>query len=519
MEIQAKRTFTAGLALFLLVAGMCAQANQFRLVAAPPDCSYGCNMGAPGLIAQGFDGALYTTMPVQVSFGGNGTVVAFPPSIPATLTVPGKVNNGVLVYPPLVHQLAASGAEGKTPVSGLTLGTDGSFYGTTINGGAGFGIIFRLTFPNPATAATTNATASFTPLYQFLNSSDGAFPHAPPVQGPDGNLYGVTYNGTAAGTIYRISPNGTGFGVIAAVGFSIEAPLTVGEDGNLYGVSADGGTSGYGMIFELNLAGQLVPLYSFQGQSDGGHPHGRLLWARDGMLYGTTQMGGAASQGVIFRQNPHVVNAYSVVHPLAGAEGSNPTAGLVQGTDVNGTLYGVAAAGGANNVGTLFAVNPAGTAFSTLFTFNNATGVNPFSTLVLDTNGVLYGAAHSGGALASGAEGLEFSFNVNMPPFASVVGSTRAFPATAAFGVIGQGFTHVAGVTVGLGAANFSVVSDNYMVVYAPGGCSGPVVINEPGVSLTTPQVVSVGNATISKYQVCSPLRSLPSLPLRPLQH
>jgi uncharacterized repeat protein (TIGR03803 family) len=221
------------------------------------------------------------------------------------------------------------------------------------------------------------------------------------------------------------------------------------------------------------------------------------------MLYGTNTMGGATtSQGVIFRQNPHVVNAYSVVHQLSGMEGSGPTAGLVQGTD--GNLYGVAAAGGANGVGTLFAVDPAGKAFTPLFTFSTPYGVNPFSTPTLHTNGMIYGTSKSGGVLANGAEGLVFSFDAHLPPFASVVGSTRSFPAGATFGLIGQGFSHATGVTVGPGAATFSVVSDTYMVIYAPGGCRGPVVASEPGVTLTTQQVVSVGNAAIAKFQVCN---------------
>jgi hypothetical protein len=129
----------------------------------------------------------------------------------------------------------------------------------------------------------------------------------------------------------------------------------------------------------------------------------------------------------------------------------------------------------------------------------------------LDTNGLIYGTTKTGGTLANGAEGLIFSYNAGMPPFASVVGSTRSFPATAAFGLLGQGFTHATGVKVGAGAANFSVVSDYYMVVYAPGGCVGQVFVSGSTGTLVTPQVVSVGNATIAKFQICP--RRLPNLP------
>jgi uncharacterized repeat protein (TIGR03803 family) len=498
-----KRSLTAGIALALGCLGVPAQANTFSIIVNMPDCLHGCNPNAPGLAAQGFDGGLYTSMPSQVF--GQGSIVAFPPSVPPSL------NGGTLPTLPLLYALKSS--DGSTPQSGLTLGTDGSFYGTAVFGGppspgaAGLGSIFRVTFSNPAVAGTTNSTPSYTTLYSFTGGNDGAHPYAPPVQGPDGNLYGVTTDG---GNLYRIGPNGAGFTVIAKLGQPMQAPLIVGEDGNLYGITTGGGSYGYGTIFQSTLAGQVTALYSFQGAADGGRPQGSLVWARDGMLYGTTTMGGATtSQGVIFRQNPHVANGYTVVHALSGAEGSLISAALVQGSD--GKLYGVASAGGASSVGTLFTMDTAGTALTVLKAFSGSDGVNPYSTPTLGTNGLIYGTTKTGGTLANGAEGLIFSYNAGMPPFASVVGSTRSFPATAAFGLLGQGFTHATGVKVGAGAANFSVVSDYYMVVYAPGGCVGQVFVSGSTGTLVTPQVVSVGNATIAKFQICP--RRLPNLP------
>jgi uncharacterized repeat protein (TIGR03803 family) len=508
-------TLRAGLALAL--SGLCASAlaATFSIIVNMPDCLNGCNANEPGLVAQGFDGNLYTTMPAQVF--GQGTVVAFPPSVPASF------NSGTLPTLPVIHPL--KGNDGSAPQSGLTLGTDGAFYGAAIFGGpppssgaSGLGSIFKVTFPNPAVAGSTNQAATYTTLYTFKNNGDGAHPNAPPVQGPDGNLYGVTYDG---GNIYRIGTNGVGFVVLAHLNLPMQTPLTVGEDGNLYGVTADGGNNGYGTIFQMTLAGQVTPLYSFHGANDGGHPHGKLLWARDGMLYGSSTMGGApSSQGVIFRQDPHVVNAYTIVHALAGmnaAEGSGITAGLMQGSD--GRLYGLASAGGTGSVGTLFTLDTSGTTFTVLKAFSGGDGTNPYSTPALHTNGVIYSATKTGGPLSNGAEGLVFSYSPGMSPFASLVGSTRSFPATAAFGVLGQGFTQATGVKVGTGVANFSVVSDTYMVVYAPGVCVGRVLVSEPNnVTLATPQVVSVSNATITKFQVC-PVRLPPLNPRAPLLH
>jgi uncharacterized repeat protein (TIGR03803 family) len=501
------RILAVGLTLAVSLAYVPAQAGTYLKIVDPPNCLNGCNSDTPGVIAQGFDGGLYTTMPTQVY--GSGTVVAFSPGLP-----PGLISTGLPYLPKICDVGSTTG--GSVPVSGLTLGIDGSFYGAARNGGSGYGLIFKVTFPNPATAAQTNATAACTPLYPFTNKLDGAYPRGAPVQGPDGNLYGSTSNGTQAnGVIYRLNPATLAFTPIAAIGQPLWAPLIVGEDGNLYGVAETGGTKGYGTIFQVTLAGQVATLYNFQGATDGGAPRAPLLWARDGMLYGTTYGGGAGS-GVIFRQNPHVVNAYAVVRPFSGTDGAGSQSGLVQGSD--GKLYGVAGAGGANGAGTLFAADTAGNAITPLVSFSTPNGIKPLGTPTLHTSGLILGTTNSGGTHGNAAYGVEFSYNAGLKPFASVVGSTRGFPQGVVFGLIGQGFTHATAVTVGTGAANFTVVSDTYLQVYAPGGCSGQVVVSEPGMTVTTPQVVTVGNATLSKFQVCNPVR-LPRVPVRTLPH
>src|ERR1700722_9416994 len=69
------------------------------------------NPSFSGIVAQGRDGNLYSTAPVGGSTG-NGAMFMITPG--GTLTVP--------------YSFDATGAQ---PYSGLTLGTDGNFYGTT----------------------------------------------------------------------------------------------------------------------------------------------------------------------------------------------------------------------------------------------------------------------------------------------------------------------------------------------------------------------------------------------------
>ena len=94
-----------------------------------------------------------------------------------------------------------SGPDGLSPVGGLTLGTDGNFYGTTTAGGTySLGTIFRMT---PAGTVTT--------LYSFKGQADGLDPEAPPIQGFDGSFYGTTADASSAsgfGPVYRITSSG-----------------------------------------------------------------------------------------------------------------------------------------------------------------------------------------------------------------------------------------------------------------------------------------------------------------------
>jgi len=81
--------------------------------------------------------------------------------------------------------------DGASPTAALVRGTDGNFYGTTYGGGAEprVGTVFKIT---PGGALTT--------LYSFCaqaNCTDGQQPYAGLVRGSDGNFYGTTLEGGA----------------------------------------------------------------------------------------------------------------------------------------------------------------------------------------------------------------------------------------------------------------------------------------------------------------------------------
>jgi uncharacterized repeat protein (TIGR03803 family) len=136
-----------------------------------PLYDFGTGSGDPhtpqGHFAQARDGNLYNTSSTGGEYG-YGTVFQLTPS--------GKMR--------VVWSFTGAGAKGGPPgghpTSGLTLGTDGDLYGTTIEDGTNYkGTVFRLT-----------TGGNLTVLYNFTGEADGESPASAPVQGLDGNLYG-----------------------------------------------------------------------------------------------------------------------------------------------------------------------------------------------------------------------------------------------------------------------------------------------------------------------------------------
>ena len=79
------------------------------------------------------------------------------------------------------------------------------------------------------------------------------------------------------------------------------AGLVLGRDGNLYGTTSSAGAHNCGTVFAMTPTGTLNVLHAFTGGEDGSTPVAAVLQARDGRLYGTTALGGAHSQGTVFR--------------------------------------------------------------------------------------------------------------------------------------------------------------------------------------------------------------------------
>jgi len=433
------------------------QAQVYTQIHSFDESKEGSNPNNPALLAQGQDGNLYGTLPNKTSFVGS----IFVSSVSGVVTA---------LY-------SFQGPDGNTPQSGLSLGFDGNFYGSTeLGGGSKVGTVFSF------------GSGGSSSLHSFSDDSNGAYPWATPIQAPDGNIYGITNNGSNPGKIYRITPAGA-FSTIATAPSDTVAPLILGSDGNLYGTTPNGGDFNEGTVFQLTLKGKLKIIHSFRTDGiDGRNPAGPVMQGVDGKLYGSTVWGGTDDQGTVFAMTTSG-GGYKVLHTFQAAEGTNLYAGLVEGSDK--FLYGVAARGGLNSVGTLFKVNTTGKSFAKLHDFDTKTGDTPFATPMLHTNGIIYGLTQHGGT-PNTPYGVIYSFDAGLKPFASLVVIWSGKVGTSV-GILGQGFSSATGVNFGSGPASFQVISDTYMIATAAAGATtGNVTVVEPGGNLVSPQVFKV---------------------------
>src|SRR5215468_9268479 len=128
--------------------------------------------------------------------------------------------------------------------------------------------------------------------------------------------------------------------------------LVQGTDGNIYGTTQYGGAANIGTVFKLTLGGVLTTIYSFCSKSlctDGSLPDAGLIQASDGNFYGTTFWGGSQDSGTIFKITPggSLTTLHSFCSLAKCADGANPHAALMIGSD--GNLYGTTSDGGATN--------------------------------------------------------------------------------------------------------------------------------------------------------------------------
>jgi uncharacterized repeat protein (TIGR03803 family) len=143
----------------------------------------------------------------------------------------------------------------------------------------------------------------------------------------------------------------------------------------------------------LSLSAQtFTTLHNFDA-ADGANPYAGPVQGTNGSFFGTTSAGGATGAGTAFE-----ITSSGALAMLSfdGTDGDFPRAGLVLAG--NGNLYGTTTRGGTNGgYGTVFKITSSGM-LTTLHSFDGTDGEGPNAGLVQGISGNFYGTTTTGGS-------------------------------------------------------------------------------------------------------------------------
>jgi uncharacterized repeat protein (TIGR03803 family) len=303
---------------------------------------------------------------------------------------------------------------GQIPYGSLCAASNGKFYGLTKEGGINnLGTLFEY---DPF-------TGKYRKWHDFDGTATGAYPQGSLIEAVNGKFYSCTREGGAAwqGTLFEFDPT-TGvvtkkydFGYSPAPGLPIGS-LVEASNGNLYGLSSFGGAhNNYGTLYEYNIStNTLAVKHDFDNFTnvDGRAPEGSLIETNTDTLYGMTTWGGTTDHGTIFE---YIIstNTLTKKHDFNNIpEGREPKGSLILAS--NGKLYGLTSGGGVSGAGrgTLFDYDIQSGILTVKHDFYiESDGVFPHGSLIESTNGKFYGMTSSGGTAGFHDKGVLFEYD------------------------------------------------------------------------------------------------------------
>ncbi len=372
------------------------------------------------------DGSIPATGTLDAAGNFYGTTYAGGTHQPTCNTYCGTVfklseNNGVWILSTL-YNFSGQAFEGAAPQQGVIFGPDGALYGTTEYGGCPTcaGTVFKLAPPG---AGCLNGECNWleTTLHDFSGFSDGGLPSSGVVFDSAGTRYGTTSAGGAnnVGTVYELSPAGVLWNETVlytfmggADGGSPQQGVVFNNAGDFFGTCCIFDQNNpNGAVYELTPTGSGYSksfIYNFSGGLDGSNPLG-LIIDSSGKLYGTTEGGGTGAGGTVYELLPQNGGwSFALLYALPGSVGPGSEARLTM--DAAGNLYGTTYYGGQDGYGSVFKLTPTmgSWTYTSLHAFTGELdGRYPGSSVVLDSQGNVYGTA-----LAGGAYGLGVAFKI-----------------------------------------------------------------------------------------------------------
>ncbi len=317
------------------------------------------------------------------------------------------------------------GSDGANPLDGLTIDRNGNLYGTASAGGnqaygctgsygtTGCGAVFEL--------ARSGTGWILRALYDFQGGNDSGNPGYGVVFGPDGALYGLTNGGGGCnnyyvcGNVFRLAPLPTRCPAFTCSwvetilhpftgqpdGSLPSSRVTFDSAGNMYGLTFFGGLYNGGAVYELSRNGagwieNVIYSFNINGSNSEGFPGGQLAIDAAGNLYSSAEcnVNMGCFYGEVWELQPSERGwNESVLFQFNGNNGYAPYSGVIR--DASGNLYGTNSGntGGGNSSANVYELSPSngGWNYTLLYNYGDF-GEDSTDALTMDSAGNLYGA-------------------------------------------------------------------------------------------------------------------------------
>jgi uncharacterized repeat protein (TIGR03803 family) len=301
-----------------------------------------------------------------------------------------------------------SGDNGSSPNGGLVIDSQNTLYGTCASGGANNdGTVWKFT----QNSGAISVLGSF-------STATAAGPSGQIYVDGSGDIFGTTQGNpeAQAGSIWEYNASNQTLTALVLFtagsdnGANPHGGLISDGNGNFYGTTFNGGTFDDGVVWKYHLGDSNVTvLTDFDGSTNGGNPEGGLARDSAGDLFGTSQGNVNTSTDSNVWELPANSNTITSFGFFAQHSpiffGGAPAGAVI--LDSNGNLFGTASFGGATNQGEVFEVpdatsSPGAGTLKTVFSFSFAGAHDPTSSVVLDSQGNIFGTTTLGGTKNNG---------------------------------------------------------------------------------------------------------------------
>jgi uncharacterized repeat protein (TIGR03803 family) len=295
--------------------------------------------------------------------------------------------------------------DGKKPHTGLLHANNDMLYGVTYQDGPFFGgVLYEFNY----------ITGTYTHKHDFQDPT-GSLQIGPLIQASNNKLYGITTFGGAFnfGVIYEYDLSNDTYTKLIdfdniTLGSGPHGRLLEAPNGKLYGLTGHGGSMGFGTLIEYDiLTNTCVTKVNLDSATNGYHPEGSFILHPNGKMYALSSFGGVANKGLLFEYD-YLTNTTTKLVDFIGVNGAYAYGDVFLAS--NGKLYGMTYEGGTNNDGVIFEYDITTSTYTVKYNFDGGTnGANPKGSFMESSNGKLYAYNSYGGTFNKGVV-IEYDF-------------------------------------------------------------------------------------------------------------